>query len=126
MEHEFGKWSGTASTELLFASYTTFAEARRERHPLSRETFGRFMRRVGARPRRLNEAPIGEHIRDVPTAFGTSRQAAVLMHPRPTGFLLEELDVARQQFLTATGLKAEWLDDAADEADEAGEMDDAA
>ncbi len=48
------------------------------------------------------------------------------MHPRPTGFLFEELDVARQQFLTVTGLKAEWLDDAADEADEAGEMDDAA
>ena len=126
LEHEFGKWCRAVSTELLFASYTAFAEARRERHPLSREYFGRFMRHIEARPKRLNEAPIGEHIKDVPTTFGTSRQAAVVMHPRPTGFLLEELDVARQQFLTATGLKAEWLDDAADEADEAGETDAAA
>lgn len=117
LDEHFCQWFADVSTELLFASYSAFADARRERHPLSRETFGRFMRGMKAQPRRLYNAPIGEHITDVQTAFGSTRQAAVLRHPRPAGFHLGELDLARLDFVRATGLAVEWADESADAAD---------
>ena len=59
LEKHFAEWMPEVSTELLFASYTEFAERRRERHPLSRETLGRFMRKMEAQPKRLSPAAGG-------------------------------------------------------------------
>jgi hypothetical protein len=105
----FGQWYDEVTTELLFASYTEFAERRHERHPLGRETFGRFMVSLGAKPGRLSDAMIGEHITDVPTPYGSTRKAEPIKHPkRPPGYALGTLDAARVAFCVATGLRIEW------------------
>ena len=49
LEDHFSQWHETVATELLYASYVDFASKRRERHPLSREHFGTFLRSLGAR-----------------------------------------------------------------------------
>ena len=69
LEDHFGHWHDDAATELLYASYSEFAEGRHERHPLTREDFGRFVVSLGAKPRPRNVV-VGEHIADVPTNFG--------------------------------------------------------
>ena len=109
LEKYFGEWLEEISTELLFASYTEFAERRRERHLLSRETLGRFMRKMGAHPKRLSPAPVGEHLIDALTPFGsTHRVAETIEHPRPQGYSLGSLPLAREDFAEATGLATEW------------------
>ena len=109
LEKHFAEWLPEISTELLFASYTEFAERRHERHPLSRETLGRFMRKMEAQPKRLLSAPTGEHLTDVTDSFGrTQRVAKVIEHPRPPGYSLGTLSLAREAFTDATGLNVEW------------------
>ncbi len=111
LEAEFGTWAEEVSTELLVASYSEFAERRRERHPLSRETLGRFMRRMGAKPKRLQNAPVGEHLADVANPFGgTSRKAKRIDHERPQGYQVGSLDLARRAFFAATGLNVDWAE----------------
>jgi hypothetical protein len=102
------QWFDKVSTDLLFASYEAFATKYRERHPLSRERFGVFMRKMGAKPCRLTDAPVGEHIADASSGSGTTRQAQVLREARPYGFHLGSLDAARSAFTKATGLNVEW------------------
>ena len=75
LEDYFGRWHEEVATELLFASYTEFADRRRERHPLTREAFGRFMVGLGAKQTRPRDVVTGEHITDVPAAYGTTRKA---------------------------------------------------
>jgi len=112
LEAEFSCWHEEVSTELLFASYTEFAERRRERHQLSRESLGRFMRKVGAKPKRLVDAVVGEHLTDVANPFGgTSRKAASFHQPRPPGYHVGDMDLARTDFVTVTGLAVDWSDD---------------
>ncbi len=109
LEKHFGEWLEEISTELLFASYIEFAERRHERHLLSREMLGRFMRKMGARPKRLGLAPVGEHLTDEPSPFGGShRVAEAVEHPRPPGYSLGSLLLAREDFAEATGLSSEW------------------
>lgn len=50
LESHFGEWRETETTEVLYSSYTDFAKARNERHPMGREAFGRFMIRMGGQP----------------------------------------------------------------------------
>jgi hypothetical protein len=110
LEALFTQWHNEVSTELLFASYTEFAERHHERHPMSRETMGRFLRRMGAKPKRLNRSPIGEHLTDEVDPFGrTHRVAKPFENPRPMGYSLGTLELARQGFTEATGLHIEWL-----------------
>ena len=45
-DRTFREWREQASTELLFASYQTFAKGHGERHPMSRETLGKFLAKV--------------------------------------------------------------------------------
>jgi len=109
LEEHFGEWAEAVSTEMLFSSYTEFAERRHERHPLSRETLGRFMRKMGAHPKRLGPASVGEHLTDEPTPFGgTHRVARIVNHPRPPGYSLGSLPLAREAFAESTGLAIEW------------------
>ena len=89
LESSFGQWMAVVTTELLFTSYSDFAAAARDRHPMSREAFGRFMVRMEGKPARLSNAPVGEHVCDVENAYGgTSRKAQVVKHPRPTAYSL--------------------------------------
>ena len=105
----FGEWRAEASTELLFASYEEFAKQAHERRPMSRETFGRFVLKMGCKPRRLFNSPVGEHVTDVPNPFGgTSRKAEVVRGGRPHGYTLGELQLAHAAFCTVTGLAVVW------------------
>lgn len=108
LEATFAQWLDTVATELLFASYMDFATARRERHLLTREHLGQFMRRMGAAAIRPRNAPTGEHQVDEPTGFGSQRVARAIIHPRPPGYHLGTLANARASFAAATGLQIEW------------------
>lgn len=111
LEAVFGTWHEEVSTELLFASYLEFAEHRRERQILSRETMGRFMKKMGAKSERLSKAPVGEHLADDTSAFGsTTRKAKPVEHPRPWGYALGSLANSRRDFTAATGLSIDWCD----------------
>jgi hypothetical protein len=80
---------------------------------MSRETFGKFMAKtVKAKPRRLLNAAVGEHVADVETGYGgTARKATVVVHPRPTGYHLGDLAKCRMAFEVATGLTFDWPGD---------------
>ena len=109
LDEQFGRWHEEVATELLYASYSEYAERRRERHPLSRETLGRFMRGIGAKPKRLLNAVIGERMADIDNTFaGTSRKAALIRQPRPPGYHLGSLVASRADFVEATNLAVEW------------------
>jgi hypothetical protein len=114
LEETFSVWMDYVSTSLLFASYTEFARQRGERRPMSREALGHFMRRmVGDKSGcRLANAPVGEHIVDVTIKIGDiqrdKREAAAFIQPRPMGFYVNTLDMARSQFQTVTGLSVDW------------------
>lgn len=108
LEEHFAQWHETVTTELLYASYTEFADKRRERHPLSRENFGRFMLDQGAKATRPRNVAVGEHITDVQSSFGTTRAAAVVKHPKPPAYHLGTLEAAREAFTRNTGLPIEW------------------
>lgn len=110
LEDEFCQWHEEVSTELLYASYLEFAGRVRERHIMPRETFGRFMTSVGAKGKRLFKASIGERIADVDTTFGSTRKAQPVIHPRPPGYGLGDLQAARKAFVTLTRLAVDWQD----------------
>jgi hypothetical protein len=113
LEETFHVWTEDIATELLFASYTEFSKGRREHHPLSRETFGRFMRQIGARPRRLQNAIIGERLA---ASYSNSREPQAFRAPRAHGFHLGDLSSARAAFERATGISFSWPDDGQDDA----------
>ena len=111
LEDYFAEWYDEVATDLLFDAYAAFADKRRDRHPMSRETFGRFMVNVArARPRRLKDATVGEHIADDPYG-GTSRKAQRIIKSRPTGYSLGLLALARAEFIKKTGLQIDWQDE---------------
>jgi hypothetical protein len=109
LEEHFAQWIEIASMELLFASYLDFAEKRRERHPLSREYLGRFMKRMGCLATRPRKGLGGEHIVDEVNAFGHShRVARPIDLTQPPSYKLGNLEAARAGFASATGLKVDW------------------
>jgi hypothetical protein len=109
LEDFFAKWMVEVSTELLFASYSDFADKRHERHPLSRETLGRFMHGLGCQAKRLTKAAVGEHSPDEPTPFGGTHRVSKVHHSsRPPGYLIGDLATARESFTEATGLEVQW------------------
>jgi len=116
LESFFGEWHDEMATEVLFASYSDFAKARGERHPMARETFGRFVLRMGAKAAKPSNAAVGEHIADVVTnqSGDTTRKAELIRKARATGYHLGTLAQARAAFTTATGLTPDWPDDGAD------------
>lgn len=105
----FGEWREDVTTELLYTSYSTFAAARHERHPRSREYLGREMRRLGAKPKKLYKAIVGEQIADVDTGFGTtSRRGVEIRKEKPPGYHLGSLQASRDAFANTTHLLVEW------------------
>jgi hypothetical protein len=112
LEDYFGEWHETITTEVLFTSYTEFAKAKNERHPMSREFFGQFMVKMGGEYTQPRNAVVGEHITDATTGFGnTSRQCALVRKDRATGYKLRTLQQARAAFFDATNLPVEWEED---------------
>lgn len=110
LEDYFGEWRDVVSTELLFASYMEFANSRSERHPMSREDMGRFLRQLGYKPRRPKRGVVGEHREDVPTPFGSHLVAKPLEKPQPPSYALSDLEQARALFTGATKLAIDWPD----------------
>jgi hypothetical protein len=111
LEVVFNQWQETVTTELLFVSYIAFAKDRHERRPLTREELGKYLhgQKVQAKPCRPRDAIVGEHIADVPNAYGgTTRQAEPVTHPRPPGYKLGTLDGTRDAFTKATALTIDW------------------
>jgi hypothetical protein len=66
---------------------------------------------LGAENKRLSRKAIGEHVTQVHTNFGETRKAVAIMHSRPTGYRLGDLDVCRRLFCASTGLNIDWPDD---------------
>ena len=110
LEAYFSEWHETVTTEVLFASYTEFAKAKNERHPMAREAFGRFLVKMGGTASRPRNAVVGEHIADVPiNQYGeTTRKAALVKQDRSHGYSFGDLKAARQAFADATKLDGEW------------------
>ena len=110
LDDTFSTWLTSISTELLVVSYQEFAKGRNERRPLSREHLGEFFCKVlKAKPIRLRRAPAGEALMDVENVYGgMSRKAAPVIHPRPPGYAIGNLDDARRDFLLETGLSVTW------------------
>jgi hypothetical protein len=108
LESFSGEWHEDVATELLYTSYSEFAERCHERHPLARESFGRFMVSFGAKPVHPRNVVIGEHVTDVPTPYGTARKAELIRHPKTPTYHLGTLNAARAGFATHTGLPIEW------------------
>ena len=106
----FMQWHPIMSTDVLFDSYETFARARNERHPMSREIFGKFMSRMGAKATRRRNVVVGEHIVDVDkNPYGdTQRKAKLITNERPHVFSVGTLDQAREAFGRITRLETEW------------------
>jgi hypothetical protein len=111
LEEFFHEWHNEVTTELLFASYSEYSHRARDRHPMSREAFGRFMKDLGCRPSRPTNAVIGEHIADVMLVDGgTQRRAVVARQPRPPAYNIGSLSEARHAFSASTNLSVDWDD----------------
>jgi hypothetical protein len=113
LEDYFCVWHAEMSTEVLFSSYQTYAKGRHERHPMNRETFGRYMvNMVGAKSARLSNAVIGEHMTDAEETSmhgkRSVRTAELVKQPRPWGYVLGTLENARTAFAKATSLDGGW------------------
>jgi Family of unknown function (DUF5906)/Primase C terminal 2 (PriCT-2)/Bifunctional DNA primase/polymerase, N-terminal len=118
LEADFAQWHDVVTTELLFASYTTFAEKRRERRPLTREELGTYLNgaKVTAKQCRPRNKAVGEHIVDVDHPFGgIARKAKPNVQPRAWGYKLGALADVRSAFTKATGLTIDWHDKDGDE-----------
>ena len=89
-----------------------FAQAKRERHPVSRETLGRRLRDYGAKSTRPQEGITGEEMTDVEGSFGsTSRRGVVVIRKyRPPSYNLGTLDAARAGFVKAAKVSIVWLE----------------
>lgn len=103
LEDDFGQWNGFESTEVLFESYLDYAKARAERHLMSREELGKFMRDMGCESKRPSgRVVVGERL------DRASRMAELVYKDRAPGYRLGTLDAARKGFETATKLGVEW------------------
>jgi hypothetical protein len=110
VEGTLHRWHEGVSTDLLYSSYLDYARHHGEKHPMSRENLGRFMRKLKARPRKFTRVITGER-------RGTYIGEVVKL-PDRYGYLLGGLAEAREDFTKMTGLPIVW--NGADEFDGAG------
>lgn len=106
-EDYFMCWRQQESTKLLYASYEAFARSHGERHLMTAVGFGRFMQKLGARPRNLHRNPVvGEHV----IHDGGSRHmvAELLNQNQAHGYSIGSLAEARKAFERLTTLRIEW------------------
>ena len=117
LEDYFGEWHENVATDLLFDAYFSYAKGAGDRHPLSREGFGKFMTRMGADTCKIADAVVGERLGEVSNPFGGTSRVAQLVHKaRGRGYRLGTLRQARYAFQRATKLSdLAWPED--DDAD---------
>ena len=108
LEAWFGDWHETVSTSLLYDSYSCHAQRKHDRHPLHREAFGKFMVSMGCQRTQPGSLTTGEHMTDVKTIYGSSRQAARIEKTRAMGYKIGTLAEAREAFVKKTGLATVW------------------
>jgi hypothetical protein len=112
LEDTFSIWHDVLSTELLYMSYMEFAQQHRERHPLDRESFGRFMARMKCRHGQFRGLIVGEHMED---NLGRRQANAIRQKDRSYGYRLGKLDIARAGFIAATNLPVDWQDNVSED-----------
>jgi hypothetical protein len=114
LEDTFSTWHEVVATDLLYASYMDFAQQRRERHPMDREYFGRFLVQMKCRPTRARNLITGEHLEDHPQG---GRQANVVRRKELSyGYKLGSLELARAGFIATTNLPIDWQEGSAEAA----------
>ena len=108
LEDIFAQWIDPISTELLFASYTKFCTAKRDRHFLNRVHFGRWLQEnAGCKPFRAAagiRGIVGEHLIDATTIGSNfkSRIAEPVTRDRPHSYTVGTLAEARNAFTQTT------------------------
>ena len=112
-EDHFAQWHETLATDVLFASYARYCRSRNERHPMSRELFGRWLKKTArCKPVKPVRSVVGEHITDAETTTnaGTHKHTVreLVYRDRAYGYHIGTLDEARATFIKATGLSVEW------------------
>lgn len=110
LEADFSVWFNEATTELLYASYIEFSNAKRERNAMSREALGKFMTHMGATSKRLRGRAVGEHItEEITNGFGDTRRVAKMLRTeRAYGYSLGSLDYARDTFCEVLNMPMVW------------------
>jgi phage/plasmid-associated DNA primase len=108
LEDHWQKWHDFLTTEVLFVSYTQYCREHGERHPLSRELFGRWMASIGAKRERRRNQAVGEHLVEATVDGRSFRIPELNKHDFPTGYAFGTLDEARAAFCSWSGLKVEW------------------
>jgi hypothetical protein len=108
LEDHWQKWHDFLPTEVLFASYTLYSRDHHDRHPLSRELFGRWMAAIGAKRERRRKQAVGEHLAETAMDGRPFRIPELIEHDFPTGYAFGTLDEARAAFCSWSGLEVEW------------------
>ncbi|WP_158801088.1 hypothetical protein [Acidisoma sp. L85] len=92
-------WQGWVATSTLFNDYLSFAKDRDERDKLARETFGRFIVKMGGKSKRMPASERDSNSHPLPIeGEGT----------RPPGYAWSSLEDARTICEEVTGLTYDW------------------
>jgi len=96
-------WHENVATEMLFEAYSLFAGIKNNKYPLSRETFGKFISKMGSKRYFQSKGILimGEIMRNGETV--------VIKNTKPTrGYHFGSLKNARENFCNLTQLQIEW------------------
>jgi hypothetical protein len=110
LEDHWQQWYPFLPTEIMFASYERYCLEHRERYPLTRPLFGRWMAGTGAIPGKKRKEAVGEHRVEATTDGRTSFTVELLIQDHPHGYTLGDIDEARKRFIERSGLAIEWED----------------
>jgi len=114
LEDHWQHWHEFLPTQALFDGYERYAREHHERHPLTRELFGKWLASTGAIPDRKRKQAVGEHLVEATTTTtpgGSSysgRVAELIMQDNPRGYTLGKLEDARAAFGRWSGLEVKW------------------
>jgi hypothetical protein len=110
LEEYFDDWHEIVATEVLYKSYEVHAKSKGERHPMTREAFGKFMTEMGCKHGRPLDIVTGEHVADVSVGYGgsTARKSELILKDRAYGYRIGSLAEARAIFENATKLTPDW------------------
>jgi hypothetical protein len=110
---EFSEWSEWASTELLNRSYLQWCAENRVMRPMSRIQLGMRMSALYQHERPRGQGIIGE-VESATRTAGTSdstmflAEDLVIRADRPSGYRLDTLDQARDQFEAIRAVSGDW------------------
>ncbi len=122
----FSEWHIKITMELLYSSYEQFASKRRDRQPADRERLGRYLTELGAMPQRTRNGIVGEALQQSlnPDGSHTRLKWMPMKAPRPTAYVVGDLQAARDIFTKKKNLSVNWDGGAADEDDDTSDPND--